>query len=220
MADADVFNYMNTGFNSNINPPILPTLVAILTVNGMVLVYKVQQWLGIITTPPRIPGDELGKHLSDSVSSQQELGWEHFMKGCIASDWGKAHAVNFQIFQPNSTQYTQSCWETSLVKLLWNFFYHVWMARNNILYTSSHNLLELLTLNKQIKQAYYKLQHQMDSFDTALFHKPLAERLLTTLQSKAHWLAAVDIVVHDFTEVHGCVPAQSTMTSFFPRVSD
>eukprot|EP00957_Ditylum_brightwellii_P130350 9943364-Ditylum_brightwellii.AAC.1 len=49
----------------------------------------------------------------------------------------------------------------------------------------------------------------------ALFQKPFEERLQTSPQSKAHWLASVDIAVHDFTEVHGHIPTQLTITSFF-----
>eukprot|EP00957_Ditylum_brightwellii_P183061 13944160-Ditylum_brightwellii.AAC.1 len=116
-----------------------------------VIVYKVQQWIGIITSLPRIPRDKLGNHLTDAVSSQQELGWDNFMKGCISSNWSKAQAVNFHIFYPKSTQHTQSSWKTSLVKIMWNCFYHVWMARNDILRNSSHDPSEPSTLNKQIK---------------------------------------------------------------------
>eukprot|EP00957_Ditylum_brightwellii_P175967 13399241-Ditylum_brightwellii.AAC.1 len=53
----------------------------------------------------------------------------------------------------------------------------------------------------------------------ALFQKPLEERLQTSTQSKAHWLALVDIAVHDFTEVHGRIPTQLTITSFYQKAN-
>eukprot|EP00957_Ditylum_brightwellii_P001451 113375-Ditylum_brightwellii.AAC.1 len=53
----------------------------------------------------------------------------------------------------------------------------------------------------------------------ALFQKPLEDRLQTSPQSKAHWLASVNIAVHDFTEVHGRIPTQLTITSFFQKVN-
>eukprot|EP00957_Ditylum_brightwellii_P042384 3209055-Ditylum_brightwellii.AAC.1 len=40
MADADASNYLSMGFNSNITPPILLALAALLTVNGMVVTSK------------------------------------------------------------------------------------------------------------------------------------------------------------------------------------
>eukprot|EP00957_Ditylum_brightwellii_P186846 14227964-Ditylum_brightwellii.AAC.1 len=60
----------------------------------------------------------------------------------------------------------------------------------------------------------------MDSLDKTLFKKPLEECLQTTPQSKAHWLASVNIVVHDFTVVHGQTPTQLAITYFFPKVSN
>eukprot|EP00957_Ditylum_brightwellii_P124494 9487573-Ditylum_brightwellii.AAC.1 len=94
----------------------------------------------------------------------------------------------------------QSWWGKSHVTLMWNCFYHVWTARNDILHNSSHAPMDPSTLNKQIQRAYNKLQHQMDTFDTSLFQRPLAACLLTTLQSKIHWLVAVDIMVCNFTK--------------------
>ena len=110
-------------------------------------------------------------------------------------------------------------WEKALVVLIWNCFYHVWTARNNILHNSSHDLKETSALNIQIWSAYATLQHKLDSFDTALFTKPLEERLQTSPQSKAHWLASVNIAAHDFTKVRGRLPSQLTLTSFFPRMN-
>eukprot|EP00957_Ditylum_brightwellii_P025118 1901296-Ditylum_brightwellii.AAC.1 len=60
-----------------------------------VIVYKVKQCLGITATPPRIPRDKLGDHLTDAVSTHQELGWDSFMKGRVSKDWGIAQAVHF-----------------------------------------------------------------------------------------------------------------------------
>eukprot|EP00957_Ditylum_brightwellii_P027172 2054109-Ditylum_brightwellii.AAC.1 len=141
------------------------------------------------------------------------------MKGRISLAWGEAQAVHFRILYPTSTQYTRSNWEKSLVILIWNCFYHVWTAQNDILHNSSYYLNETSALNKQVRRAYAMLQHQLDSFDTALFTKQLGERLKTSPQSKAHWLASVHIAAHDFTEVHGCLPTQLTLTSFFLRVN-
>eukprot|EP00957_Ditylum_brightwellii_P020196 1523227-Ditylum_brightwellii.AAC.1 len=45
MADTDASHYMNMGFNSNTTPPILPTLAATLTVNGMVVTSNMQEIL-------------------------------------------------------------------------------------------------------------------------------------------------------------------------------
>eukprot|EP00957_Ditylum_brightwellii_P089466 6812981-Ditylum_brightwellii.AAC.1 len=61
-----------------------------------VIVYTVQQWLGIVVTPPEIPRDALGDHLTDAVSSLQELRWDNFMKGRISTDGGDAQAAHFR----------------------------------------------------------------------------------------------------------------------------
>eukprot|EP00957_Ditylum_brightwellii_P107673 8214189-Ditylum_brightwellii.AAC.1 len=61
-----------------------------------VIVYKVQQWLGIVATPPEIPRDALEDHLTDAVSSQQELGWDNFTKEHISTDWGDAQTAHFR----------------------------------------------------------------------------------------------------------------------------
>eukprot|EP00957_Ditylum_brightwellii_P150030 11425775-Ditylum_brightwellii.AAC.1 len=70
-----------------------------------VIVYKVQQWLGIFATPPEIPRDALGDHLTNAVSSQQELGWDNFIKGRISTDWGDTQAAHFQHIMIYSTMH-------------------------------------------------------------------------------------------------------------------
>eukprot|EP00957_Ditylum_brightwellii_P112612 8584639-Ditylum_brightwellii.AAC.1 len=47
----------------------------------------------------------------------------------------------------------------------------------------------------------------------------MEERLQTSIQSKAHWLALVDIAVHDFTEAHRHIPMQLTITKFYTKAN-
>eukprot|EP00957_Ditylum_brightwellii_P006050 458112-Ditylum_brightwellii.AAC.1 len=74
--------------------------------------------------PPRIPCNKLGDYLTDAVASQQELGWDNFLKGRITSAWGETQAVHLRTFYPTSTQHTRLQWKKSLVVLIWNCFYH------------------------------------------------------------------------------------------------
>eukprot|EP00957_Ditylum_brightwellii_P081709 6216076-Ditylum_brightwellii.AAC.1 len=53
-----------------------------------VLLYKIQQWCGLETSLPNIPGDELGDLLTAVVSDQHELGLDNHMKGAISKYWG------------------------------------------------------------------------------------------------------------------------------------
>eukprot|EP00957_Ditylum_brightwellii_P117292 8945646-Ditylum_brightwellii.AAC.1 len=79
--------------------------------NGMVkrvLLYKIQQWCGVKTTPPCIPSDELGDLLSDAVADQHELGWDNLMKGQISKTWSCTQAVHLKVFHADSRQYTTS----------------------------------------------------------------------------------------------------------------
>eukprot|EP00957_Ditylum_brightwellii_P048565 3685314-Ditylum_brightwellii.AAC.1 len=59
----------------------------------------------------------------------------------------------------------------------------------------------------------------MATHDQQLFHKPLADRSKTTPASKKHWLASVQLAVHDFTEVHGRIPTQLTITLYFSKTT-
>eukprot|EP00957_Ditylum_brightwellii_P021507 1622005-Ditylum_brightwellii.AAC.1 len=57
----------------------------------------------------------------------------------------------------------------------------------------------------------------MDSHYQQLFNKSISDRLNTTPQSKQHWLAAVQIAVTDFTEVHGRLLTQLRLDPFFTQ---
>eukprot|EP00957_Ditylum_brightwellii_P097919 7457611-Ditylum_brightwellii.AAC.1 len=59
----------------------------------------------------------------------------------------------------------------------------------------------------------------MDSHDQQLFNKLIGDRLNTTPQSKQHWLAAVQIAVTDFTEVHGRLPTQLRLKNNNPETT-
>eukprot|EP00957_Ditylum_brightwellii_P013813 1040995-Ditylum_brightwellii.AAC.1 len=72
--------------------------------------------------------------------------------------------------------------------------------------------MEPLLLNAQICQAYSTLQHKIQFVDQLLFQKTLSDCLLTSPQSKLHWLEAVKIAVHEF---HGRIPTQIMIVFFF-----
>eukprot|EP00957_Ditylum_brightwellii_P146740 11170675-Ditylum_brightwellii.AAC.1 len=122
-----------------------------------VLLYKTQQWCGVVTSPPRIPGDELGDYLTDAVLAQHKLGWSNLMKGQISKHWGLDQAIHFSIFHPNSTR---------------------------IVHNDKQHPDSISTLNTQIRNAYRSLQHQLDKFNQQLFNKPVKDQLWTTPQSK------------------------------------
>eukprot|EP00957_Ditylum_brightwellii_P056006 4244294-Ditylum_brightwellii.AAC.1 len=90
-------------------------------------------------SPPQIPRDDLGQHLMAAVEVQHDLGWDNFMKGRVATHWGHAQEVHFNIFHTDSTQYTKLGWEKELIILIWNSFYHVWASRNDALHNLSHD---------------------------------------------------------------------------------
>eukprot|EP00957_Ditylum_brightwellii_P170203 12956650-Ditylum_brightwellii.AAC.1 len=151
-----------------------------------VLLYKIQQCCVVDMPPPHIPCNELGEVLTDAVADQHDLGWDNMVKGRISKKWGLAQEIHIKIFDPKFVQHAKKRWEKELIWLLWNCFYHIWASCNRALHNLSHDPNSTSMINKQIRKAYSKLQHQMDSYDQQLFNKSLNEQLDMTPQSKQH----------------------------------
>eukprot|EP00957_Ditylum_brightwellii_P160802 12242309-Ditylum_brightwellii.AAC.1 len=114
----------------------------------------------------------------EAVVNQHDLGWDNMMKGCVSTNWGWAQQKHFEIFSAQSPTTAREHWEKDLINLLWNCFYHIWAARDDILHNSAHDPDSTSALNKQIRSTYSALQHRMEKHDQQLFCKSLEERLL------------------------------------------
>ena len=130
-----------------------------------------------------------------------------------------AQQQHSNLFTSRSLSLDTARWDKELIQLLWNCFYHIWASQNNLLHKNSRNPSSTPALNKQIKQAYGVLQHQMASHDQQLFSKTLKDCLKTTSTSKKHWLVSVQLAVHDFMETHRRSPTQLTIPLYFSKAT-
>jgi hypothetical protein len=180
-----------------------------------ILVFQVGRWLGIQSKPTVLPTDNIGALLNSAVHKHSEMGWDNLLKGRLVHEWRRAQTIHHSLFFPTSTKFSPTAWEQQVITGLWDLALNIWEARNQLVHQSSALSEADSTLNLQIDHAYSTLQHNMFSFDSALFLKPITERKSTTTSSKKLWLEAVNIAVEDFLVVHKRHPTQHTITSYF-----
>eukprot|EP00957_Ditylum_brightwellii_P006807 515897-Ditylum_brightwellii.AAC.1 len=155
--------------------------------------------------PPCVHTDTTGAPVSRADSTQDNLGWNNFIKGKIAKEWCQAQAQYCRDIPdiPAHNSITQS---TSI-------FVDVWNARNAHLHSEMENTNNNV-LDIQVQKAY-ALEDSMSTSDRLLFYMDLTEHLKSSSKSKQLWLESVKIAVHDFTIVNKRMPSQCVITDFF-----
>jgi ribonuclease HI len=163
------------------------------------LIHGMEQWAAPnggdpITTRALTSGSvlPLDVALVNAFRSQCKIGWEHFHRGRISTQWRKA----FQLTQRDSTtnNLTPKKWAEKLISLILHYSLSLWKFRNGVLH--GHTVTEEATkkrntLQTSITDAYaaYEADKFIESRDlSTLFDKPLQYTLKTDNDFLQCWL--------------------------------
>eukprot|EP00957_Ditylum_brightwellii_P004073 309359-Ditylum_brightwellii.AAC.1 len=70
---------------------------------------------------PRIPDDEVGEIIRDTVEDQNIIGWDNFLKGCISIKWKHAQAM-YKDTIPTQTRFDKELWASKVISAIWSIF--------------------------------------------------------------------------------------------------
>eukprot|EP00957_Ditylum_brightwellii_P204893 15341256-Ditylum_brightwellii.AAC.1 len=147
-----------------------------------IIYYRVAQWCKLpCGMPPRVPTGATGALVSRADSTQDDLGWNNFIKGRIVKEWCQAQA-QYCRDMPDRPAHNSITWSTKLIKAIWLIFVDVWNAWNAHLHTEMENTTNNI-LDKQGWKAY-TLEHSMSTSNRLLFHMDLTECLKSSPKSK------------------------------------
>eukprot|EP00957_Ditylum_brightwellii_P063038 4784578-Ditylum_brightwellii.AAC.1 len=68
------------------------------------------------------------------METQNEIGWDNFIKGPICIKW-KFTQYMFKEAMPTIGGYDKEVWSSKVIKALWNVFCLIWNAQNAHLHT-------------------------------------------------------------------------------------
>ena len=67
-------------------------------------------------------------YLDDAISMQDKIGWDHFVRGRLAIEWGRV--INIHLHSINNDKYTAEQWATELIKINYQHVLSMWELRN------------------------------------------------------------------------------------------
>ena len=132
------------------------------------------------------------------AQSQTNIGWNNFLLGLVATDWG---ALQQRYYDCMITRKTGLSWTKALVRRIWQIAWALWADRNDhvakirkehdTLINEAVTNLHLQTLyNRGLDQILEAHQGSHRRF----FAKTLAYLLKQSIEYKRSWIASVELV--------------------------
>jgi hypothetical protein len=96
---------------------------------AQVIIAALDRWLVNLppTLVPRLPTglDESNQHLhkliKDAFDIQTDIGWGHFLWGCLSLHWKKCIAEYYKFWQPGDS-YNPTLWMMKTVDAIWDYY--------------------------------------------------------------------------------------------------
>jgi hypothetical protein len=117
-----------------------------------------------------LPHSQLLKH-------QSMIGWEHFLKGYIAKDWGVLQSRYYRDQQlTHNRKFTKNSWIQNLLLQLHYYRHRNWIVRNETLHggtTKDQKALTRKHMLQEVKALYRKNRRRIPFQERSLFQLPL-----------------------------------------------
>jgi hypothetical protein len=134
--------------------------------------------------------------LSQAVSDQANIGWEHFLCGLLSQCWRQVF-ISYLPQQDKKRETKADTWLWKVIHALWDYSFSIWEARNLTVHGRTKTAKEgklLKTLKREVKTLYQSFAtdpHMVPQSRRNLFDKP-QDYLLQLPTSYIHcWLLSV-----------------------------
>jgi hypothetical protein len=130
----------------------------------------------------RFPAGSWVNSYHDLINQQQDIGWDHFLRGKLSKEWTK---VQFQYAHRNGKAETSSGWVPHLIKLLANSSFDAWKIRNSSRHgndTASKRMSHIDHIQWEV-HAMYWLKSSALPQDQTILRASLDAHLQDTLHS-------------------------------------
>jgi hypothetical protein len=141
---------------------------------------------------------------SSLLKKQSSIGWEYFMKGFLAKEWGILQGQYYQYKQMNSWKYTSERWVVQLLCLLHSFRQTMWQLRNASIHGGTTALMGRVLrqrLVRDVRELYSRDRCHLSLTDRDLFKLPLQYRLKQGNQHLLLWTKQAFLIFNHYKEV-------------------
>ena len=157
------------------------------------------QWSGPIPGP----ADDIGTLAFKAFQEQQVIGWDQAIRGRLIKTWREANMLYCTTCLNPGDIAIQAAWSAHLVKSLWQYGIHQWIARNEYIYgKTKEEQVEKKTqeINEQIKTMHRADKFRVRGMDRHLLTLSRKRRLEQSLDRKQKWVECVTIAYEAWME--------------------
>jgi hypothetical protein len=137
--------------------------------------------------------------------TQEKIGWDKFIKGYIAKDWGYIQELYYKCTKvQRKRKHTRNNWVQHLLRSLHIYRQSIWNIRNQTVHggtTKEQKEFTRKRLLKQVVKYYRKDRTAIPSRECNIFHLPLPLRRKQGNQQLQLWLQRAKLLFETYTDV-------------------
>jgi hypothetical protein len=95
----------------------------------------------------------MDKPLETTLRTQNNIGWEHFLRGRMTIEWG--HQINQHISTQPQHNITAEQWGAKLIAINWKYILKLWQQRNEEIHGTSIEQTEQSRQRLMIEEIQY-----------------------------------------------------------------
>jgi hypothetical protein len=164
---------------------------------AQVIMAALDRWLANLPPAlvPRLPSgldksnQLLHRLINKVIDKQNNIGWGHFLRGCLLLHWKRCIAEYYKHRQPGDS-YNPTLWMTKTIDAIWDYFLTIWTKRNGELYSKDYDEQRVIALETTPSK------HYVNNAESAILHVRPLEQILTW--TKAHldaYLATAEVIL-------------------------
>ena len=126
--------------------------------------------------------------LLQAVEAQTAIGWENFLKGMVAKEWGDIMAEMY-VRSPNLRVESKRRFLTTMILGVWDIYDSLWKKRCEKVHDDTDvNSLTVNELDRRIRFYYDNKTKLFDSGDYDRFHLGLRHTLAMPISQRRAWI--------------------------------
>jgi hypothetical protein len=143
---------------------------------------------------PIPPTSEQDRLLQNTVTTQNSIGWQHFVRGRMTIEW--CHHINIHLANQTKHKITAEQWGSSILTINWKYILQLWDQRNSELHGTSPEITEVSRRKSMIEEIQYIQSGLLNvSFNiVSLINQPTEELKKLSIQALEAYLYGAKIV--------------------------
>ena len=127
--------------------------------------------------------------MSKAVKAQEEIGWDNFLKGRVAAEWGFIMRDEYMTDPSLRIRESRRRFMTTMIEGLWDIYDSLWKHRCALVHNNTDvNALSVMEVDRRINFFFAHKIKLFDSGDYDRFHLGLHNTIALPLPQKKAWI--------------------------------